>query len=110
MNADRHVGARLPRSDGPAKVAGEFVYSSDLHAEGMLYGATVRSPHASALIRAMDTRAARALPGVRAVLTEEDVPGAQARRQHHRPTSRCSRSTVCATTASRWRSSPPTIR
>jgi xanthine dehydrogenase D subunit len=72
-----HVGARLPRSDGPAKVAGEFLYSSDLHVEGMLFGATVRSPYASALILAMDTRAARALPGVRAVLTHKDVPGHQ---------------------------------
>jgi xanthine dehydrogenase D subunit len=70
-----HVGARLTRSDGPAKVAGAFAYSSDLHVAGMLFGATVRSPHASALIRAIDTRAACALPGVRAVLTHEDVPG-----------------------------------
>ncbi len=70
-----HVGARLPRSDGPAKVAGEFLYSSDLHVPGMLFGATVRSPHASALILAMDTRAARALHGVHAVLTHHDVPG-----------------------------------
>jgi len=76
-HADRagRVGARLTRSDGPAKVAGAFDYSSDLHVAGMLYGATVRSPHASALIRAIDTRAALALPGVRAVLTHEDVPG-----------------------------------
>ncbi|HEX5922520.1 MAG TPA: molybdopterin cofactor-binding domain-containing protein [Baekduia sp.] len=72
-----HVGARLPRSDAPAKVAGEFLYSSDLHVAGMLHGATVRSPHASALIRTIDTRAACALPGVRAVLTHEDVPGAK---------------------------------
>jgi xanthine dehydrogenase D subunit len=70
-----HVGARLPRSDGPAKVTGAFLYSSDLHVDGMLFGATVRSPHASALVRAIDTRAALALPGVRAVLTHEDVPG-----------------------------------
>jgi xanthine dehydrogenase D subunit len=41
----------------------------------MLHGATVRSPYASALIRTIDTRAARALPGVRAVLTEKDIPG-----------------------------------
>jgi xanthine dehydrogenase D subunit len=76
-HADRagHIGARLTRSDGPAKVAGEFLYSSDLHVPGMLFGATVRSPYASALILAMDTRAARALPGVHAVLTHEDVPG-----------------------------------
>jgi xanthine dehydrogenase D subunit len=70
-----HVGARLTRSDGPAKVAGAFPYSSDLHVAGMLFGVTVRSSHASALIRAIDTRAACALPGVRAVLTHEDVPG-----------------------------------
>lgn len=72
-----HVGARLTRSDGPAKVAGAFTYSSDLRAEGMLYGSTVRSPHAAALIRGIDARAALALPGVEAVLTAEDVPGDQ---------------------------------
>src|SRR4051794_16086565 len=70
-----HVGARLTRSDGPAKVAGEFLYSSDLRAEGMLYGSTVRSPHAAARIRGIDARAALALPGVEAVLTADDVPG-----------------------------------
>jgi len=70
-----HVGARLTRSDGPAKVAGGFIYSSDLRVEGMLFGATVRSPHAAALIRGIDVRAARALPGVHAVLTCDDVPG-----------------------------------
>ncbi|HWH92895.1 MAG TPA: molybdopterin cofactor-binding domain-containing protein [Baekduia sp.] len=70
-----HLGARLTRSDGPAKVAGAFPYSSDLHVAGMLFGATVRSPHAAALIRAVDVRAARALPGVHAVLTHADVTG-----------------------------------
>lgn len=69
------VGQRLPRSDGRAKVTGQFAYSSDLHVDGVLFGATLRSPHASALIRSIDTGAARALPGVRAVLTHEDVPG-----------------------------------
>jgi xanthine dehydrogenase D subunit len=69
------VGARLTRTDGPAKVAGAFAYSSDLRVEGMLYGSTVRSPHAAARILGIDARAARALPGVRAVLTAEDVPG-----------------------------------
>lgn len=72
---DGHVGARLTRSDGPAKAAGTFLYSSDLVVEGMLHGATVRSPHASARIVAVDVAAARALPGVRAVLTAADVPG-----------------------------------
>jgi CO/xanthine dehydrogenase Mo-binding subunit len=71
------IGERLPRSDGRAKVQGRFVYASDLRAENMLVGATVRSPHASALIRGIDTAAARGVPGVRAVLTHADVPGAK---------------------------------
>jgi xanthine dehydrogenase D subunit len=70
-----HVGARLPRSDGPSKVTGAFSYSSDLRVEGMLFGATLRSPHAAAKIHSIDTRAARAAPGVHAVLTHADVPG-----------------------------------
>jgi CO/xanthine dehydrogenase Mo-binding subunit len=71
------VGERLRRSDGRAKVTGQFAYASDLRAEGMLVGVTVRSPHASARILGIDTAAARALPGVRAVLTHADVPGAK---------------------------------
>ncbi|MEA2154861.1 MAG: hypothetical protein QOE11_1001 [Solirubrobacteraceae bacterium] len=69
------IGARLRRSDGRAKVTGAFAYSSDLRADGMLHGATVRSPHAHALIAAIDTSAAASLPGVRAVLVAGDVPG-----------------------------------
>jgi CO/xanthine dehydrogenase Mo-binding subunit len=69
------VGERLRRSDGPAKVTGAFAYSSDLRVDGMLHGATLRSPHAAARIVAIDTAAARALPGVHAVLTAADVPG-----------------------------------
>jgi CO/xanthine dehydrogenase Mo-binding subunit len=71
------VGARLPRSDGRAKVTGAFSYASDLRAEHMLWGVTVRSPHASARLLGIDTGAARALDGVRAVLTHADVPGAK---------------------------------
>jgi CO/xanthine dehydrogenase Mo-binding subunit len=70
------VGERLRRSDGRAKVTGEFAYASDLRADNMLIGVTLRAPHASALIRGIGTAAARAVPGVRAVLTHEDVPGA----------------------------------
>ena len=69
------IGERLPRSDGRAKVTGRFAYSSDLHRDGMLFGATVRAETASARIGAIDTAAARAVPGVRAVLTHDDVPG-----------------------------------
>ncbi|HET7421886.1 MAG TPA: molybdopterin cofactor-binding domain-containing protein [Candidatus Dormibacteraeota bacterium] len=69
------VGESVRRSDGPAKVRGEFVYSSDLNAAGMLWGATVRSPHPYARIASIDTSEARAMPGVACVLTHEDVPG-----------------------------------
>jgi xanthine dehydrogenase D subunit len=70
-----HVGDRTPRSDGAAKVSGAFAYSSDLHVDHMLFGATLRSPHAAARIRSIDTAPARAIDGVRAVLTHDDVPG-----------------------------------
>jgi len=63
------------RADAVPKVTGEFAYSSDLHAAGMLWGHTVRSSHAHARIVGIDTSQALALPGVHAVLTHEDVPG-----------------------------------
>jgi xanthine dehydrogenase D subunit len=69
------VGENAPRPDGTLKVKGEFAYSSDLWADGMLWGATVRSPHPHARIRSIDTRAAARVQGVRAVLTHADVPG-----------------------------------
>ncbi|MET0233355.1 MAG: xanthine dehydrogenase subunit D [Kibdelosporangium sp.] len=69
------VGTSARRPDGPAKAAGEFSFAGDLHAEGMLWGATVRSPHPSALIRSIDVAPAWQLPGVQAVLLADDVPG-----------------------------------
>ena len=69
------VGVSAPRPDGIPKVRGEFKFSSDLWAEGMLWGATLRSPHPYARILLLDTSAALAVPGVAAVLTSEDVPG-----------------------------------
>jgi CO/xanthine dehydrogenase Mo-binding subunit len=69
------VGDSPLRPDGVPKVTGEFAYSSDLRVEGMLWGATARSPHPRARIRALDLSAARAVRGVRAVLTAADVPG-----------------------------------
>ncbi len=63
------------RADAVPKVTGEFAYSSDLHAAGMLWGHTVRSPHAHARIVEIDVSEALALPGVHAVLTHDDVPG-----------------------------------
>jgi CO/xanthine dehydrogenase Mo-binding subunit len=69
------VGESVRRVDAIPKVAGEFAYSSDLFAAGMLWGHTVRSPHAHALLVAIDTSRARGMPGVHAVLTHDDVPG-----------------------------------
>ena len=73
--AARGVGISVPRPDGIPKLKGEFAYSSDLEAEGMLWGATVRSPHASARIVSIDVAPAMAMAGVRTVLTQDDVPG-----------------------------------
>ncbi|WP_433324634.1 xanthine dehydrogenase subunit D [Spirillospora sp. CA-294931] len=69
------VGDSPLRPDGAQKVAGEFAYSSDLWMDGMLWGATLRSPHARARIVSIDIGPALATPGVHAVLTHEDVPG-----------------------------------
>ncbi|MDT7681472.1 MAG: hypothetical protein QOG57_1782 [Pseudonocardiales bacterium] len=69
------VGDSLPRPDGTLKVTGEFAYSSDLWMDGMLHGATLRSPHPRARILGVDITEALKLPGVHAVLTHEDVPG-----------------------------------
>ncbi len=69
------VGESVARVDGIPKAVGAFEYASDLWADGMLHGATTRSPHASARIVSIDTGPALALPGVHAVLTAADVPG-----------------------------------
>ncbi len=69
------VGEAVRRVDAIPKVTGEFAYSSDLFGAGMLWGHTLRSPHAHALIHELDISEALAMPGVHAVLTHEDVPG-----------------------------------
>ncbi len=69
------IGESVRRPDGVPKVTGEFEYSSDMHLEGMLWGATLRSPHPRANIWSIDITRALAMPGVHAVLTHEDVPG-----------------------------------
>ncbi len=69
------IGERSTRPDAPVKTTGEFAYASDLWAEGMLWGATIRSPHPSARILSVQTGEALAMPGVRAVLLAGDVPG-----------------------------------
>jgi CO/xanthine dehydrogenase Mo-binding subunit len=69
------IGESPLRADGIPKVTGEFAYSSDLWADGMLWGGTLRSPHPAARVGRIEIGAALALRGVHAVLTHEDVPG-----------------------------------
>lgn len=69
------IGTSAPRPDGVPKVRGAFAFSSDLWAEGMLWGHTLRSPHPRANIKSIDITGAYDIAGVVAVLTHEDVPG-----------------------------------
>ncbi|HVM66003.1 MAG TPA: hypothetical protein VMU14_14145, partial [Acidimicrobiales bacterium] len=58
------LGESALRPDGIAKTKGEFAFTSDLWAEGLLWGRTLRSPHASARIRSIDVTPAWRIPGV----------------------------------------------
>lgn len=69
------VGRPLPRPDAVEKVTGVAMYTDDFAFEGMLHGATKRAGVPHARIKRIDTSKAKALPGVHAVLTHEDVPG-----------------------------------
>ena len=68
------VGLSIPRPDGPEKVTGQVQYVADLKPRGLLHAKLLRSPHAHARILRIDTSRAKALPGVRAVLTAADIP------------------------------------
>ena len=69
------IGDSPIRPDGTLKVTGQFAYGSDLWMDGMLWGATLRSPYPSARIKSVRIGAALATAGVHAVLTCDDVPG-----------------------------------
>ena len=69
------VGEAKPRADAVAKVTGAAKYADDIVFPDMLFGATLRAMVPHALIKKIDTSKAKALPGVHAVLTHEDVPG-----------------------------------
>lgn len=70
----RGIGVRIPRPDAPEKVAGKTQYVADLNLPGMLQARLLRSPHAHAKIVSIDTSKAKALKGVRAILTASDIP------------------------------------
>jgi CO/xanthine dehydrogenase Mo-binding subunit len=68
------VGKSVSRVDAVVKVTGEAGYTADVMLPGMLYGIAKRSPHSHARILRIDTSRAEALPGVKAVITANDVP------------------------------------
>lgn len=61
------IGKRISRIDGPQKVSGRAKYSFDINRPGMLFGKIVRSPYAHARVKSIDTSAAEAMPGVKAI-------------------------------------------
>jgi CO/xanthine dehydrogenase Mo-binding subunit len=75
----KQVGTRPIRHDGVDKVTGRASYGADFSLPGMIHGAVVRSPHAHARIVSIDTSAAEAAPGVKAVITGEDIPETNAK-------------------------------
>ncbi len=74
---DNPIGKSVIRVDGVPKVLGAAQFAADLSRPGMLHAAMVVSPHAHALIQAVDTSRALSRPGVVTVLTADDVPGAK---------------------------------
>lgn len=71
------LGLSLPRLDAYAKAQGTAVYTDDIRRPGLLLGAALRSDYARARVLSLEVTAARALPGVEAVLTAKDIPGAR---------------------------------
>ena len=72
------VGTRPIRHDGADKVTGRAQYGADYTAQGLIYGRVLRSPHAHARIKSIDTSKAEAYPGVLAAVTAKDFPRSDA--------------------------------
>ncbi|HVU90159.1 MAG TPA: xanthine dehydrogenase family protein molybdopterin-binding subunit [Pirellulales bacterium] len=68
------IGTRPVRHDGVDKVTGRAIYGADVQMAGLVHGRILRSPHAHARIKSIDTSAAEKLPGVVAVATGRDFP------------------------------------
>src|SRR5438105_1858040 len=71
--AERYTGASIKRSEDPRVLTGRGRYVDDVKLPGMLHAAFLRSPHPHARVTRVDTSAAKAVPGVVAVLTAEDM-------------------------------------
>ncbi len=75
MRTPEPVGKNVPRMDAYEKVTGAATYADDIQfGPGLYYGRLVRSPHAHAIVKSIDTSKALALPGVKAVVTGADTP------------------------------------
>jgi selenium-dependent xanthine dehydrogenase len=75
LEDDAHVGKSYARYRAADLTLGDRPYVADMQREGLLHGVLVLSAHARARVRSIDTSRARALPGVAAVATAQDVPG-----------------------------------
>jgi CO/xanthine dehydrogenase Mo-binding subunit len=73
--ANRLVGQNYSTPDLHAKVTGRAKYAEDFRAEGMLFAKLLLSPRPHARVTSIDTSAAMAMPGVKAILTQDDLPG-----------------------------------
>jgi len=69
------IGSNVRRLDAPSKVTGKLKYAGDMTMPGMLHMQVLRSPHAHAAIKSIDTSKAEKLLGVACVITAKDVPG-----------------------------------
>ena len=67
------IGKRIPKKDAPEKASGKTRYIHDMNLSGQLHAKILRSAHVHAKIKSIDTRAARAMPGVHAVITAADI-------------------------------------
>jgi len=76
----RYIGRPLPRVEARDIVTGRATYAADVRIEGMLHGAIVRPPVRGAKVKSVDDAAARAMPGVVAVVRDGDVVGVVAER------------------------------
>src|ERR1700759_5741417 len=70
---NKWIGQRTIRPDGVDKVTGRAAFAADTTMPGMIWGKVLRSPHAHARIKSIDTSKAEALPGVKAVVTARDI-------------------------------------
>ncbi len=73
LNLPPRTDAGLPRVDGPLKVSGVAMYTSDHNLPGMLYAVPVCATIAKGTVTAIDTSGARAMPGVKAVYTRQNL-------------------------------------